>query len=360
MAFGRVIRLVALLLAWSVTSGAQVVRVTLRDSASAEPVVGALVSALDSSGRTRADGLSNASGIVTLRMPFAGTWAITVRRIGVQPRTVPSVQVAEGASVALTVPLQNLRYRLATVRVSSDGVCGRRPDGGDRISVLWEQITLALRAAVLSRDAAHRSPAMRVVEFSRELTLGLDEKKSTVLSDGIGVGRPFSATDPDSLERYGYVRDEADTTRSYFAPDENVLLSESFMRTHCFTAPMVDDASMAELHFKPVRNRRLPDVEGTVFVDTVSGELRSIEFRYVAARNVIPRAAKHAGGSVALQRLSNGLWIVNAWAIRMPLFGRKERSYAISLIGYLERGGLVDPPDSLMPSTLPPVPPPPR
>ena len=88
--------------------------------------------------------------------------------------------------------------------------------------------------------------------------------------------------DPDSLERTGYVRAEPDTTLTYLAPDENVLLSESFLRTHCFSAPGAKDGALAELRFKPVRGRRLPDVEGSVFVDTLSGELRRIDYRYVA------------------------------------------------------------------------------
>jgi hypothetical protein len=338
---------------WSAESHAQALRVTLRDSARAEPVIGALVSAADSTGSVRADGLSNTAGVVTLRVPFAGTWRVSVRRIGVEPRTVAPVRVALGATIAVDVTLQTLRFRLPTVRVRAVGVCGRRPDGGDREAVLWEQITLALRASVLSREAASASPAMRVVEFTRELSPGLVEKKSTILSDGLGFGRPFAAIDADSLAQFGYVRDEPDSTRSYFAPDETVLLSESFVKTHCFSAPVAPGADLAELKFKPVRGHRVPDVEGTVFVDTVSGELRSIDFRYVASTTVLPREAKFAGGSVSLQRLRTGRWIVNHWVIRMPVFGRVPNSYRTVVVGYLERGGSVDAAETPSPPPAP-------
>ncbi|MCC7053920.1 MAG: carboxypeptidase regulatory-like domain-containing protein [Gemmatimonadaceae bacterium] len=349
----RVALLLPLLLVLSLAGGAQSVRITLRDSATAQPVAGALVSASDSTGRVRADGLSSAAGIVTLRLPFAGSWTVGIRRIGVQPRTLAAVRVDSGSTLALRVGLQNLRYQLATVRVRADAVCGRRPDDGDRVSVLWEQITLALRAAVLSRETSAQSPMMRVTEFTRELSPTLVERASTVLRDETGFGRPFSAADPDSLASHGYIRDERDSTRTYLAPDENVLLSEAFVRTHCFSAPADAGRELAELRFKPVRGRTLPDVEGTAFVDTLSGELRSIDFRYVAGPRVIPRVAKFAGGSVTLQRILNGRWIVSHWVIRMPLLVLDPHTFRVGVSGYLERGGTVDAPEA--PSPPPPT-----
>lgn len=352
----RAAALLVLACAGSVAARAQVVRITLRDSSTAAPVVGALVSAIDSAGQVRADGLSSSSGVVTLRLPFPGSWAIGIRRIGVQPRTLPRIVVADGATVPLEVPLQSLRYQLPAVRVSANSVCGRRPDAGDRVGVLWEQVTTALRSAVLSRGDTATLPLMRITEFRRELGINLDEKKATVLADGFGTGRPFSAADADSLERLGYVRPEPDSTITYLAPDENILLSEGFLRTHCFTAPFTDGDELAELRFKPVRGRRVPDVEGTLFVEAESGALRSIEFRYVAKRELVSREAKHAGGSVFLLRLPNGRWIVNYWVIRMPLYGRLPGMFKAGVIGYVERGGSVEPPDAgVPPVTSPPA-----
>ena len=326
---------------------AQAVRVELRDSLTRAPIIGALVSAVDSLGRIRADGLTNDAGVVLLRLPSAGTWAIGIRRIGVTPRRVPDVRVDSGATVARSLALNSFRQQLSTVRVTADaGACGRAPTGPDRAAVLWEQISLALRASSISRADSLNSAPLRIIERIRELSDRLVEKQTQITRDGYGAGRPYSAADPDSLALRGYVVREPDGGIRFFAPDEVVLLSDAFLETHCFSTPKKDeDPSLAELQFKPVKGRKVADVAGTAFVDTQSGELRRIEFRYVAPRDLLPSRAKFAGGDVALLRLDNGQWIVTSWAIRMPHFDRAAGYIPprYLLRGYREAGGTVDP-----------------
>jgi hypothetical protein len=327
-------------------AGAQAVRVELRDSVGRSPVIGALVSATDASGQVRADGLTNDRGVVTLKVPTPGDWNISVRRIGVTPRIVPAVRVADGATVTVSLALNSIRQRLSEVRVTADaGVCGRAPTGDDRMSVLWEQISLALRASTISRADSTNSAPLLIVERVRELSEQLVERETRITRNGYGAGRPYAAIDPGTLAQRGYIIRESDGGLRYFAPDEVVLLSESFLATHCFSTPKKDeDPTLAELRFKPVRGRKLADVQGTVFVDTLSGELRRIEFRYVAPRDLIPRDSKYTGGDVALARLSNGQWIVSSWAIRMPHIEQvgvtRPRHY---IRGFREVGGTVDP-----------------
>jgi hypothetical protein len=324
---------------------AQTLRVELRDSVSRAPVIGALVNAADSTGRNRVDGLTNDRGAVTLRLPAAGTYALSVRRIGLQPRRVTGVTVADGAMVTLPLMVSGIRQMLSAVRVVADaGVCGRAPAGENRTAMLWEQISLALRASTLSRDDSAGAAPLRIAERVRELSESLEERAAKVTRSGYGAGRPYSAVHPDTLAAHGYVRREADGDISFFAPDETVLLSESFLATHCFDSPKEDeDPSLAELRFRPARGRKVPEVEGTAFVDTLSGELRRLEFRFVNTKPLLPMNARYAGGDVALLRLANGQWIVTSWAIRMPVFSRIGYPPIVRLTGYREVGGTVDP-----------------
>ncbi len=332
------------------TIAAQTVRLELRDSATNTAVIGALVSALDSLGRQRVDGLSNDRGMLTLRLPSAGVWSFGIRRIGITPQQVTGIRVESGAVVSLPLRMTSTRQMLSQVRVTAEGgICGRAPEGENRTAMLWEQMSLALRASTLSR-ADTAAVMARVEEWTRDLSPKLEELRSQVLRDGNGVGRLFMALDPDSLASVGYVRKESNGDFSFFAPDEAVLLSEAFLGTHCFDTPKRDaDPALAELRFRPVRGRSVPDVEGTAFVDAASGELRRIEFRYASSRNVIPIPAPHAGGHVALQRLGSGLWIITDWAIRMPRFEqvpppmRYPARRDFRLTGYREVGGTVTP-----------------
>jgi hypothetical protein len=324
---------------------AQILRVELRDSTTGTPIVGAVVSALDATALSRADGLSNDRGVVTLRLPSAGTWTLAVRRIGIRPRRIPGITVDAGATLTVSLALTGVRQMLPSVRVTADaGTCGRAPEGIDRAATLWEQVSLALRASTLSREDSVSTPPLLIVERVRELDEKGDQRSQRVTKNGYGSGRPYTAVHPDTLAALGYVRRESDGDLSFFAPDELVLLSESFLATHCFDTPKEDaDPSLAELRFRPIRGRSVPDVEGTAYVDTLTGELRSISFRFVAPRTLLPATAKLAGGDVALLRLPNGQWIVTSWAIRMPIYMRVGTPPIIIVRGYREVGGTVDP-----------------
>jgi hypothetical protein len=334
----------------SVTAQSQALRLILRDSANGTPIIGALVSARDSTGATRADGLSNDRGMLLLRLPSAGQWQVHIRRIGLAPRLVPAMAVAEGAVVTVDLSLASVRQTLARVRVTARaGHCGSAPQGGDRTALLWESVSLALRSSTLSRDDSLQTAALRVREVVRELSPELEPVNEQITRQGYGVGRAFVAIHPDSLESRGYIQREPNGELSFYAPDEVVLISDSFLRTHCFETPKKDaNPALAELRFKPVRGRSLPEVEGTAYVDTLSGELRLIEYRYIAPRNMVPVEAKYLGGDVVMRRMPNGVWYVSAWAIRMPMFAIRGIAQEYYLHGYREVGGTVEempPPD---------------
>ncbi len=323
-------------------AGAQIVRVELRDSSTAAPVVGVLVSALDSVGQRRADGLSGDAGVVTLRLAASGTYTISIRRIGLRPRQVSGVVVDVGSARTLSIDLNSVQQQLPPVRVVAAGTCGRAPEGNDRTGALWEQISLALRAATITLREGVTLPPLRMIERMNDLSATLEERSSVITRDLQGAGRLVQADDPDSLAALGYVRRDDDGSMSYFAPDEQVLLSDAFLATHCFSTPKRDaDALLAELQFKPVRGRRVADVEGTAYVDVNSGELRRISYRYVASRSLMPVNAEYAGGDVFLRRLPNGAWIVNKWSIRMPLVGRSLAGSQLVVNGYREVAGVV-------------------
>lgn len=319
---------------------AQVLRVELRDSVTNGAVVGALLAAVDSAGRVGVEGLSDAAGDGALRLPRAGTWRVRVRRIGFAPLLSAPVTVASGGSARVALRLASARQGLPVVRVAaSRGECRATPEGRDRSAVLWEQLTLALRASALARDVV----PLRVVRMQRELDADLRVLAERVVSLGIGTGRPFDAIDPDTLAARGYVVRDDDGGWRFFAPDDSVLLARSFVDTHCFDAPRRDRTpGLAELRFRPASALR-PDVEGTAFVDTASGEPRRVDFRFVLPIGVLPVPVPHAGGHIALARLPSGLWIVSSWAIRMPLFGTDPSNGRPRVAGYREVSGTAEP-----------------
>jgi hypothetical protein len=302
-----------------------------------------LVTVLDADGRQRADGVSGSNGMVTLRLPEAGTWTVSLRRIGLRPRQVPGVVVSATGTTPLTVSLSSVRQALPAVTVRTDAACGRAPVGEDRAARLWEQISLALRASTIAARDRVNLPTMRVVERFNVFTPNLEQTSSKVTNIYVGTGRVASAAPADMLANEGYVRKDTDESLQFFAPDEQVLLSESFVQTHCFTTPKRDaDPRLAELQFKPVRGRKVPDITGTAYVDISTGELQRIDYRYVVSRRLVPVDAEHAGGTVHFRRLPNtGSWYVSAWSIRMPVVGLRELGNDYAVMQYQEVAGVV-------------------
>ena len=74
--------------------------------------------------------------------------------------------------------------------------------------------------------------------------------------------------------------------------------------------------------FEPVKQRRDTDIEGVLWVDRESAQLRYLEFRYTP---ISWRGRELSGGKVEFHQLPSGAWIVRRWSIRMPTrVGYKE------------------------------------
>lgn len=102
----------------SVTSHAQVIRGSVKDSVTGSPIVGATISVLDSANATVAEDLSAEDGSFTLDAKRVSTVRFVVRKIGVQPTRSQFFDIPEDAdtlSVELLAPLSGVT--LATVSV---------------------------------------------------------------------------------------------------------------------------------------------------------------------------------------------------------------------------------------------------
>jgi hypothetical protein len=138
--------------------------------------------------------------------------------------------------------------------------------------------------------------------------------------------RPFRSQDAALLATDGYVV-ERDGEVIYYAPDADVLLSDSFAATHCFqlAAPPEDEPGLIGLAFRPIEAARARrDIEGTFWIDRATAELRSLDFAFTN----MPAASERAepGGRVEFTRLPDGEWLVSRWHIRMPELQRITQS----------------------------------
>lgn len=312
--------------------------VVLEDETEA-PVDGAMVILMDPDGDVVRRALSDAAGRFTLQADHAGPHLIRIDRIGYQSLTTAPFEVLEdGTFQRVRVPVQAIRLQGLSVEGSTR--CELRPEQGSVTARVWEEVRKALEAAAWTLESGMYRYTL--LQFERRL----DERGRATEEDVQRMRRgwaqaPYVSAPVEELADYGFVRENDDGTMSYFAPDADALLSDAFLDSHCMHLER-GQGGMVGLDFEPIRGRRIPDIEGTLWLEAASASLRRIEFHYV--NHPVLRNVGDAGGEVSFARMPNGSWVVRDWSIRMPLLAanRSDRGGLPGepyITGYIVQGG---------------------
>jgi hypothetical protein len=297
---------------------AQVVRGRVLEASSQAPVVGALVTLLGPrSDSTLVSALTTASGEYAIRAPDAGTYRLAVKRIGVQRSVSAPFVLGPGETRTVDVPIAAVALTLPMVNVSA--LCAVRPRELGRIAALWEEARTALEATEITiRD---RLMVARITRYAAEVDRGTLRVLFDWRSEAqVMTSQPFESPSGETLSESGYWREISDDSVVYLAPDAGALLSNAFIRDHCFSLTRTPRGrpDLVGLGFSPARDRTLPDISGTIWLDAKGFDLRFIEFRYTRLPD-IPNAER-VGGEVHYARLASGAWIVDRWFIRTPQY----------------------------------------
>lgn len=224
--------------------------------------------------------------------------------------------------------------RLPSVRVAGKTPCQVHPETAAATAELW----LIAREAL---EGSAREPEAKATFLIQEWRRTLDgsfrllwERRDT---SSVHTVRPFAKPVPGNLERDGYIQRRGGST-VFYGPDAGLLLSEWFLRRHCFSVSRGSGASegLVGLAFKPLPRTWLTDVAGVLWIDAARRELRHVEYEWTNAPE--ETRAPGVGGRSDFVRLSRGGWIVQRWNIRMPRFAAGSWS---GLDGYVDQGGEV-------------------
>jgi hypothetical protein len=300
--------------------GAQTIRGEIVDQGSGAAVPSALVLLLDAQGKRVAGAISDDSGHYALVAPAAGTFRVRVLRIGFRSVESPPLAVTVGQVLEHRVAASAVPTVLEEVRVTERSRCEARPGEAQLVGQLWEEVRKALLATVITQET--RFVRMRLAYYERQLhphTLRPGREQKWETEDGVS-DEPFVTLPPERLARDGFVQRTGDAW-IFYGPDARLLLSDEFLEGHCLRAVPADrdNPGMVGIGFEPTRGNELVDVEGTLWLDARTAELRHLDFEYVHLPVVLPRG--RAGGRVNFAKLVNGAWVVQSWYIRMPQFG---------------------------------------
>jgi hypothetical protein len=289
---------------------AQVLSGTVLDSATRRPIVGAVVTYVDSSGATISRGLTNEAGEfrVTRTPAMRG---IRLIRMGFTPR---AVRVPDGFDVRIDATMTQLPVLLAPVVSRASARCAARRDHAQALS-LYELARDGLLATIVSRDANAGTLKSLIFQRSSE---GANEriKEQSVRIKSVTARTSFAAvrSATDFVESGFLVEDR--NGRRILGPDAETLLHPGFIDGYCFRIDLSPTRPrQVGLGFFAATRRPADrvDIDGTLWVDTASRVVKGIEFRYVGLaeyRDIRP------GGRISFQEMPNGAVMIDQWAFR--------------------------------------------
>jgi hypothetical protein len=123
------------------------------------------------------------------------------------------------------------------------------------------------------------------------------------------------------LQLFGFERvktaDEG-SGRRYYGPDMEVLVSDWFLDTHCFTLDRNrSTGDSVVIKFDPAGHPAHTDVSGTLLLDRTTLTMRRMTYELRNLPDGIPD--RSAGGEMRFAEKSPGLWVPVEWAIWAPV-----------------------------------------
>lgn len=286
------------------------------------PLTSAAVLATDSTGTVVAGASTSDDGRFTLLLRRAGTYRVTVRRIGFAPDSA-TLRVRDDTHSTFDATLTPFALRLGDVVVADAKRCAISAQSGAAAVRMWQETQSALAATVAGEATPH---AFTLEHFEREL----DPERGSVRRETrwrtiAATSEPYRSILADSLAAHGFVVPIGDSLE-YYAPDARTLISDAFARGHCFR-PVRDPAQpgLVGLAFAPAPSARglRADVTGTLWLDAATAELRRLTFAFTPAQNARTEIegshSATATGEVVYSRAPDSTWIVDHWTIRMPV-----------------------------------------
>jgi hypothetical protein len=213
--------------------------------------------------------------------------------------------------------MRRLPVRLPPLVSKDTKLCDEAPDRAEA-HAFWSEARSGLLAAAVARASTRARLSLLMYRFTERA--GGPSPQTVERLAGSG-DRAFGVTRPAAeLAATGYVVREADGSL-FIGPDEVVLADETFQATHCFSfarKPRAGD-TLVQIAFRPTKDRRHADVEGTLTLRNNPLELLSVEFRYTGLSGQETRA--RPGGAIQFSLMPIGVSMVSKWSIRAVAVG---------------------------------------
>lgn len=294
-------------------------------------------------GQVVARAVTGARGSWQLRVT-ADSVVLRALRIGFAPHVLGTVRLAAGERRELNAVLPVTPVALPAVRTAADTRCRVRPESASLVASVFHEARTALAASQL---IAPDGPVRTRVRLSEEVLSPWDDEVMEVdhreyVTDAL---RPYRTAPVDSLLEFGFVTRILEPYNQYKrnavaveyrVPSVDLFLDDRFLDEYClrFVESTTEHPDWIGVGFRPARSRSITQLEGTLWIDRRTSELRRMEFGYAGLDASEVRL--NPGGWLEFSRLERGLWFVSRWMLRAPALGtwreRRGRSdYQITI-----------------------------
>lgn len=180
---------------------------------------------------------------------------------------------------------------------------------------------IAIRQDARNALRAEASGNPRGARFDLELFEQDIDVRSSVVERDVRTRRVTAdprgtlAVPEERLRVHGFVRSDGDSF-VLLGPTPELILSDWFTATHCFGVTE-DGGRSVGLTFQPHPDRIVPDLRGTLWLDSGRSTIQRVEFEYVNLPSAIP-AGPYQGG-LEYARLPSGRVFLRRWTIASPI-----------------------------------------
>jgi hypothetical protein len=322
---------------------AQDVRIEVVEASNGKPIVGANVSVFDSTGALLGGGFSDQVGRIDLPAPQRSAFRVQADKVSYDT-WLSVVLRPSGKPIRLRVGMTPTRLPGALVRTET--ACQQLSGPGTPAGALWVELRKALTASAMTEAKGLVPLDVDLYERALDRSLGIVAERKEQRTNI--PRRPATGISWDQLDsaRHG----DAAGGEVYRAPDPAALVSDQFVKSHCFAAirGYGPENGFTGLEFKPAKVGSQPELTGVMWLDPQANALKYLNFDYVNLP--IPLRIARTTGRVDFQQLPAGQWIVPRWYIRMPRTARvtstvfgSANTVRDSLIGFQEVGGTARP-----------------
>ena len=311
----RVIVTAAVMIVCARPAHAQTLLGVVTDSSRGQPLAGAVVMLLDSSGAVLSRTITGERGVYGVALADRAQ-SLRVVSIGFQPwaRRLPRMT---DAGTPFNIAMAPVRSMLAVVHVNDRSPSLRAP--------IWRRGRCRIVGAGARRLTRHRGhceanpPSMRRLTFERRFSGRTDHltRFAVNIDSSNNAHDSFNAAySAGEFAKAGFLVSGAGD-QTMFAPDADVLLDAAFANAYCFhlAASSREHTNQAGLTFSPSqRSRDRIDIDGTLWIDTIARTLTGVEFRYLGLPDYM--SDFHPGGRISFQQVTAGVVVIDRWYLR--------------------------------------------